>query len=79
MKDIFTEKYLLQIGLNDKQIEAVLYTKKYGKITNSKYQEITKVSKATATRHIKELENKGLLENIGTKGSSAIYKLAVGS
>ena len=53
--------------------------KKYGEITNSKYQEVADVSKATATRDIKELENKGLLKNIGTKGSSAIYKLRVGS
>jgi ATP-dependent DNA helicase RecG len=37
------------------------------------------VSKATASRDIKVLEEKGLLKNIGTKGSSAIYKIKVGS
>jgi ATP-dependent DNA helicase RecG len=66
-------------GLQERQVEAILYTKKYGEITNSKYQEIANVSKATATRDIKALEDKGLLKNIGTKGSSAIYKLGVGS
>ncbi|MFD2034491.1 DeoR family transcriptional regulator [Belliella marina] len=66
-------------GLQERQVEAILYTKKYGEITNSKYQEIADVSKATATRDIKELEDKGLLKNIGTKGSSAVYKLGVGS
>lgn len=78
-KDRFTEDQLKKIGLNERQIEAVMYTKKYGKITNSIYQKITNVSKATATRDIKELEEKELLKNIGTKGSSAIYKLEVGS
>lgn len=78
-KDRFTDELLEMMGLSDRQIEAILYTKKYGEITNSKYQKLAGVSKATATRDIKELEEKGLLENRGTKGSSAIYKLAVGS
>jgi ATP-dependent DNA helicase RecG len=78
-KDRFTDELLEKMGLSDRQIEAILYTKKYGEITNSKYQKLAGVSKATATRDIKELEEKGLLENRGTKGSSAIYKLAVGS
>jgi ATP-dependent DNA helicase RecG len=78
-KDRFTEDQLKKAGLNERQIETILYTKKYGEITNSKYQKIANVSKATATRDIKELEDKGLLKNIGTKGSSAIYKLGVGS
>lgn len=78
-KEIFTEDQLKKMGLNKRQVEAVLYTKKYGEITNSKYQEVANVSKATATRDIKGLEEKGLLKNVGTKGSSAIYKLKVGS
>lgn len=79
LKDIFSEDFLKRLGLHERQIKAILYTKKYGEITNSKYQEVANVSKATATRDIKELEGKGLLKNIGTKGSSAIYKLKVGS
>lgn len=79
MKDIFSDNYLRKMGLNDRQINAVLYTKKYGEITNSVYQKIAEVSKATATRDIQELEEKQVLINTGTKGSSAIYKLRVGS
>ena len=78
-KDRFTTEQLKKAGLNERQIEAILYTKKYGEMNNSTYQEVANVSKATATRDIKELEDKGLLKNIGTKGSSAIYKLRVGS
>jgi len=79
LKDTFSEDYLKRSGLSERQVKAIVYTRKYEEITNSKYQEVAGVSKATATRDIKELEDKGLLKNIGTKGSSAIYKLAVGS
>lgn len=78
-KDWLTKDGLKKLELTERQIKAVLYTKKYGDITNSKYQEIANVSKATASRDIKVLEEKGLLKNIGTKGSSAIYKIKVGS
>ena len=79
LKDRFTEDQLKKLGLNERQIEVIHYAKKNNEITNSKYQELTKVSKATATRDLKELELFGLLKNIGTKGSSSIYQLAVGS
>lgn len=78
-KDRFTEEQLKKMGLSERQIEAILYTKKYGEMTNSVYQKVANVSKATATRDIKELEERELLKNIGTKGSSAVYKLRVGS
>ncbi len=79
LKDLFSEDNLKRMGLNERQVKAMLYTRQYKEITNSKYQELADVSKATATRDIKELEDKGLLKNTGTKGSSAIYKLRVGS
>jgi len=78
-KDRFTKEQLKKMGLSERQIEAILYTKKYGEMTNSVYQKVANVSKATATRDIKELEERELLKNIGTKGSSAVYKLRVGS
>jgi hypothetical protein len=34
---------------------------------------------ALLLRHIRLLSGRGLLKNIGTKGSSAVYKLGVGS
>ena len=78
-KDRFTKEELKRLGLTERQIKAALYIKKYGDITNSKYQEITNISKATASRDIKALEAKGVLKNIGTKGSSAVYRFMVGS
>ncbi len=74
-KNRYTPERLKQSGLNERQINAVLYVVENGKITNSKYQEICHVSKSTATRDIKELEAKGIFINKGTKGSSAVYEL----
>lgn len=74
-KDRYTLDHLLRIGLNDRQIKVLLYIKEKGKVTNSEYQKICGVSKATATRDIKGLEEKGVFFNKGTKGSSAVYEL----
>ncbi len=74
-KDRYTEEQLSKLGFNDRQVKAVLYAKENGKITNSQYQRICHISKATATRDIKDLEARGILLNKGTKGSSAVYEL----
>lgn len=78
--EIFKNRYgaenLKKLGLNERQLLAVAYVKENGSITNSKYQTVCRVSKSTATRDIKELEDKGVLVNQGTKGSSAVYGLA---
>jgi len=74
-KDRYTEGQLSKLGLNDRQVKAVLYVKENGKITNSQYQRICHISKPTATRDIKELEVKSIFANKGTKGSSAVYEL----
>lgn len=74
-KSRYNEEQLKKSGLNERQIKAVLFTVENGRITNSKYQEVCNVSKSTATRDINELEQKGILVNKGTKGSSAVYKL----
>ena len=44
---------------------SILNMLKHGEITNSKYQKVAGVSKAMATRDIKEMEEKGVLKNIG--------------
>ena len=74
-KDIYFAEYPESLGLNDRQVKAVLYVKEKGKITNRDYQSLYSVSKATATRDLSELEDKQLLMNKGTKGSSAVYVL----
>lgn len=71
----YTEDQLVKMGLNERQIKAVFYVIENGKVTNSQYQKICRVSKATATRDISNLETKKVLVNKGTKGSSAVYEL----
>src|SRR3990170_5673438 len=47
-KDIFTEENLKKMGLNERQIKAVIYVKEKGRITNKEYQGIANISKPTA-------------------------------
>ena len=46
-KDIYTEEYLRNLGLNERQIRAVIYVKEKGKITNREYKELNTVSNKT--------------------------------
>jgi ATP-dependent DNA helicase RecG len=78
-KDRFTEDQLRKMGLNDRQIEAVKYVKKNGKITNKEYQGNLKVSRITATRDLTELVAKNILRSSETKGAGSYYVLAIAS
>ena len=74
-KDIYNEKYLQSLNLNDRQVKAVLFTKEKGKLTNSDYQTLNDVSRETATRDLKELIDKQLIKPSGQKGAGAFYML----
>lgn len=74
-KDRFDEKSLKHAGLNARQIRAVLYIKKEGKITNSEYQKINEIQKRQASDDLEELITKGLITKIGTTGKGTHYKL----
>ncbi len=75
-KDIFTKEQLINLGLNERQINAVLYIKEFGNLSNQKYQELNKVSKATATRDLTELlDDFKILVKEGTTGAGTTYLL----
>jgi len=74
-KDIYTEEYLAKLGLNERQIKAVMYVKEKGRITNKEYQEINKVSKKTASRDFEELVKKDVLKKVGITGKGTYYSL----
>lgn len=74
-KQYFTADYLNKLGLSSRQVTAVAYLKEHGSISNTKYQSIAKVSKATATRELNLLKNKGILSTEGAKGRGVVYKL----
>ena len=63
------------MGLNERQIRAVLYVKENGKITNREYQAICSVKKRQTTDDLKEHENMKIIERIGKTGKGTYYKL----
>jgi ATP-dependent DNA helicase RecG len=73
-KDIYTEEYLRELGLNERQIRAVLYVKERGKITNREYQELYGVSNKTAYLELVGLVEKGIFTIEGT-GKKTLYKV----
>ena len=74
-KDIFNKEDLSKLGLNERQIKAVLYVKENAKITNSEYQTLNSVSKRTATNDLTDLVSQSILRKIGTSGSNIWYKV----
>lgn len=74
-KDIYNKEELSKLGLNDRQIKAVLYVKENGRITNGDYQNINNCSRNTASTELKEIENAyNLLINKGY-GAGSYYEL----
>jgi ATP-dependent DNA helicase RecG len=78
-KDIYTDNNLRKIGLNERQIKAVMYVKQKGKITNSQYQNLTKVSKPMATIDLRNLVSNGIFERKGLTGQGTVYILVRGN
>ena len=75
-KNIFNETFLNQLGLNKRQIKAVLYAKENNRLSNKEYQSINNVSKRTATNELTELVEKfKILNKIGTSGAGIYYKI----
>ena len=74
-KDKLTEDNLKKLGLNERQIKAVMYVKEKGKITNKEYREITKMSRQMATIELTNITNKGIFIKIGKAGKGITYQL----
>jgi ATP-dependent DNA helicase RecG len=75
-RDWLTTEVLVALALSERQQRAVNHLKTHGRITNSEYQTLVGVSRATATRDIEELLAKRILEKVGTTGRGAHYLLA---
>jgi ATP-dependent DNA helicase RecG len=74
-KDVFTEDNLREMDLSERQIQAVLHVKKNRRISNQQYQELFGVKKRTATEDLHLLEEKGILERVGSTGKGTYYKI----
>jgi ATP-dependent DNA helicase RecG len=62
-------------SLSERQVEAVLYVGKYGRITTAEYRDLAGISDVTAYRDLKDLCEKGLLVRRG-RGRGTYYALA---
>lgn len=75
-KDVLNEEQLRKLGINERQIKAVMYVKENGKITNTEYQELNNIAERTATRDLIKLVELKILEQIGTTGKGTNYILS---
>ncbi len=76
-KDKWNEENLNKLGLNKRQIKAILYVKKNGKITNREYRELNNISDEGARIDLNILVEKEILIQKG-KGRAVQYILAEG-
>jgi len=74
-KNIYNQDYLKQLGLNQRQINAIMFIKSKGKISNKEYQKITDCSRNTATNDLKDLVNKNILKSSKISGAGSFYEL----
>ena len=69
-KDNYNAEYLGELGLNERQVDALLYFKVKGEIVTSEYLKRYNITDRTARRDLTELVEKGLLIREGEKKSS---------
>ncbi len=74
-RDPYTPARLHRLGLSERQVQAVLYLKEHGRITNRGYQALVGVSKRTASRDLEALVQLGLMERVGATGKGTHYVL----
>ena len=72
-----TSEQLARLNLNTRQINAVEYVKKNGRITNKEYKELNKTSDRTALRDLEKLTDLQILVKEGDK-KGTVYKLKFG-
>ena len=67
-KDIYSEEYLRSLGLNERQMAAVMYVKERESINMSAFKALTsEVAEKTLYRDLRDLVNKKVLKQVGEK------------
>lgn len=61
-------------GLNERQVEAVLYVGEGGRITNREYRDLTGIGRRWATKELQEMVELGILAVRGA-GRTTHYEL----
>lgn len=75
-RDWLTDAVMSELGLSERQAEAVRFVRVNHRIANAEYREQFDVSKATATRDLEQLVKIGVFEKVGTTGVGTHYILA---
>lgn len=66
-KDIYHKEYLTELGLNERQLNALLFFKQKGEIISSDYQKKFDIAERTARYDLTDLVEKNLLIKQGDK------------
>jgi len=74
--DKWNEENLKKLGINERQIKAVIYVKEKGKIINKEYQEINNCSRNTASNDLRRLVENHILKESGVKEAGSYYDIA---
>ena len=75
-KRVLTETKLKKMGLNERQVAAVLYVVEHDRLTSGEYQDRWNISRATAGRELGELVEKGILLRHGEAGRNIFYSVS---
>ena len=75
-RDWLTEAVFTELGLNPRQCKALIAARSERRLTNTRYQEWTGASRATAKRDLDELVKKGVLIATGA-GRGVGYEISV--
>jgi len=62
-------------SLTKPKLRALMYISDHKRLSNSLYQKINEVSKATATRHLQEMVELNIIKSNGGRGAGAYYML----
>jgi ATP-dependent DNA helicase RecG len=73
-QDSLTQTKLEALGLNGRQVLAMLFLKHNPWLDNTVYQNLSKASKRTASRDLLDLLERGLIERVG-EGRAVTYRL----
>ena len=74
-KNIYNAEYLQSLGLNERQVKAVLFAKDKGKITNKEYQALNNISNRTATNELTVLVKEFAILKVSGAGAVAFYTI----
>lgn len=74
-----TPERMAQLGLNDRQRQAIDMLRTRQRITNTEYQAAFRVAKRTAHRDLSDLVEKGLVTMVGNTGMGTYYVLGQGA